>query len=242
MNKKTMPYKLAVVMPVYNEEECIVDVINSWVDMLLKLNIKFKIIVLNDGSTDNTVKALEIFKTNENIHIVDKKNSGHGPTILMGYKMAVEIADWIFQCDSDDEMKAEDFPKLWQNCINYDVLFGIRHNRKQNVGRKIISMFSRVVVKELFGKSISDVNVPYRLMSNCVAQNIIDKIPENTFAPNIIISGMIAKYKYRVYETLIPHYNRKTGKESLVQLKLWKMALKSFKQTILVRFSYFQQS
>lgn len=234
-----MPYDLAVVMPVYNEAECIVDVIKSWNDMLSSLDIRFKILVFNDGSTDNTAQVLEIFENHENINIVHKKNSGHGPTILMGYQTALGCADWIFQCDSDDEMKADYFPDLWKNRMDYDVLFGIRHNRSQGTGRKIISMVSRITVKQLFGKGISDVNVPYRLISRHVMQNIISSIPDKTFAPNIIISGMIAKHKYSVYEKLVQHDTRKTGTDSLVQFKLWKVTFKSFLQTIAIRFNCF---
>lgn len=239
MTLKKMPYDLVIVMPVYNEEECIVNVIQSWLDILSHIDIRFQILLLNDGSTDSTAQVLTVFNKNPHINIINKHNSGHGPTILMGYRMALDMSDWIFQCDSDDEMKAEHFPDLWQKRMNYDVLFGIRHNRSQSSGRKIISMVSRLTVKQLFGKGISDVNVPYRLISNHVMKKIIAHIPDNTFAPNLIISGLIAMYKYRIYEILVPHESRKTGKESLVQLKLWKMTLKSFKQTITARCNCF---
>lgn len=237
MKSQKMPYDLAVVMPVYNEAECIIDVINSWIDTLSSLHMGFTILVFNDGSTDDTAQAMEIFKTHPNVNIIDKKNSGHGPTILMGYGMALDMADWIFQCDSDDEMKAEHFPDLWENRMNHDVLLGIRQNRSQSTGRKIISMVSRLTIKQLFGKGISDVNVPYRLIRRDVMQKIIPSIPKDTFAPNIILSGMISKHNYRVYEKWVPHDTRKTGEESLVQLKLWKMTLKSFLQTIVIRFN-----
>jgi len=227
----------AIVMPVYNEAECIVDVVNSWVNILSSLNIRFTILVFNDGSTDNTSEVLKCFETHTNVQVVHKKNSGHGPTILMGYRTAIDLADWIFQCDSDDEMKATHFPNLWKNRMKYDVLFGIRHNRCQSTGRKMISRLSRLTIKQLFGKSVSDVNVPYRLMHRDVLQKAIADIPDNTFAPNVIISGMISKFNYRIYEIPVPHEHRKTGKESLVQLKLWKMAFKSFIQTFFIRFS-----
>ncbi|MEJ7708627.1 MAG: glycosyltransferase [Pyrinomonadaceae bacterium] len=53
---------LAVVMPVYNEQECIVDVVKSWRDVLANLNINYEIIVLNDGSNDDTGQALTNFR------------------------------------------------------------------------------------------------------------------------------------------------------------------------------------
>jgi len=87
-----MLYDLAVVIPVYNEEACINIVIKSWYYMLLDLKIHFLIIVLNDGSQDGTADVLARFADNERISIINKKNSGHGSTILMGYHKTVKIA------------------------------------------------------------------------------------------------------------------------------------------------------
>lgn len=230
-----MQLDLALVMPVYNEEGCIIDVIDSWLSTLSQLDMSFKLIVLNDGSTDNTADTLHIFNNSNHVEIINKKNQGHGPTILEGYRRGVEQAEWIFQCDSDDEMKAEHFPVLWQNRDHYDALFGVRTNRDQNLARKIISSASRLTVKALYGSGISDVNTPYRLMRSKYLKAVIEQIPPSIFAPNIIISGTFSKAGLRIYEHPVPHENRQTGSVSIMKWKLWKAALKSFSQTLLHR-------
>lgn len=131
-----MTFDLAVVMPVYNEQECIAAVVDAWRAVLAKLNIDYLLIVLNDGSQDATPAALAKFTEDRHISIVHKTNSGHGPTILLGYRQAVEIARWVFQCDSDDEMSPEYFPHLWEKRKHYDALFGFRSGREQNTGRR----------------------------------------------------------------------------------------------------------
>lgn len=226
---------LAIVMPVYNEEECINGVITSWYQTLLQLGISFRIIVLNDGSKDNTIDALQAFNDNAQIEIVDKPNSGHGPTILEGYKHAAEIADWVFQCDSDDEMKAEFFPDLWMRREGYDALFGYRFGRQQNMGRKLISVCSRMIVKALFSSGVTDVNTPYRLMRGPLLKSIIQQIPADTFAPNVIIAGTFAKANARIFNQPIPHENRKTGAVSIIKWKLVRVAFRSFLQTLRCR-------
>lgn len=226
---------LAVVIPVYNEEECIVGVVSSWHKTLSHLNISFCIIVLNDGSKDNTLSVLKTFQKIEQIKIIDKPNSGHGPTILEGYRRAVEIADWVFQCDSDDEMKAEYLPELWSKCERYDVLFGYRAGRQQNMGRKLISACSRITVRLLFGSGVIDVNTPYRLMRGTLLKNILPQIPHDTFAPNVIIAGTFTKAKARIYNQPIPHENRKTGTVSILRWKLVRSAFRSFWQTVRCR-------
>ena len=230
-----MPHDLAIVMPVYNEQECIVVVIKSWVDMLSRLNIDFRYLVLNDGSTDGTKDALSFFKKDHRIEIINKENTGHGPTILLGYQKATRIAEWVFQCDSDDEMKADCFPCLWEKRKHYYALLGKRTGRSQTLSRKFITICSRIIIRLLYGSGVSDVNTPFRLIRSNILKQIICQIPKDTFAPNIIISGALSKMGAKIYEHQVPHENRKTGEISIVKLKLWRSTIKAFWQTLICR-------
>jgi dolichol-phosphate mannosyltransferase len=231
----TASLELAMVMPVYNEETCIADVVASWREVLSGLCVPFRIIVLNDGSKDRTAEKLATFAADERITVINKPNAGHGPTILQGYHLAVDLADWVFQCDSDDEMKASEFPRLWENRESYDVLFGYRQNRMQGLGRKVISAVSRMTVALMFGSGVKDVNTPYRLMRSAFLRQIIGQIPDGTFAPNVIIAGAFARAKLRIANLPVPHENRRTGTVSIVKWKLWKSAFRSFFQTLQCR-------
>ena len=91
-----MPHELALVMPVYNEEACVAGVVRAWLEVLGGLGIDFRMIVLNDGSRDRTAEVLAQYAGDARIEAVNKPNSGHGPTILEGYRRAVELADWVF--------------------------------------------------------------------------------------------------------------------------------------------------
>jgi len=230
-----MVYDLAIVMPVYNEQACIVSVVESWVAVLSNLNIDFRYLILNDGSTDRTKEALAVFKKDRRIEIIHKQNTGHGPSILLGYQKAVQIAEWVFQCDSDDEMKADCFPGLWEKRKRYHALFGIRKDRSQTLSRKFITICSRMITRLLYGPGIVDVNTPFRLIRSTILKQIIFQIPEDTFAPNIIISGALSKMRAKIYEHQVPHENRKTGKASLLKLKLWRLTMKAFWQTLTYR-------
>ena len=53
-----MKKELCVVIPVYNEEECCLDVVLDWINFLTNLDINFDIMVINDGSKDNSLKVL----------------------------------------------------------------------------------------------------------------------------------------------------------------------------------------
>ncbi|PQV64366.1 Glycosyl transferase family 2 [Abditibacterium utsteinense] len=227
-----MPLDLMLVMPVYNEEACIEGVVASWRDKLSEMQLDFALLILNDGSKDQTARALECFQNDARIRVINKANSGHGPTILQGYRIAVEAADWVFQCDSDDEMKPESFPKLWAKREKYDALFGTRALREQEPARRLLSAGSRAVVRLFFGRGVRDVNTPYRLMRSKVFRPIVLAIPDDTFAPNILISGVLSKRRARIHNALVPHENRKTGEVSLTSAKVWKVAAKSLRQTL----------
>lgn len=226
---------LAIVMPVYNEEAIIGTVLEKWANALNALGIDYQIHPYNDGSKDGSLAQMKQVAKRHPGRIVphDKANGGHGPTILLGYQEAVKNGfDWIFQIDSDDEMGPEYLEQLWKQRAEYDFLVGYRDGRVQALPRKIVSAISRMTIKIFYGKSIWDVNTPYRLMRASAFASIYDIIPDNTFAPNIIISGMVARKHLRFLEIPVPQHDRTTGEVSIKKWKLLKAAIKSFWQTI----------
>jgi glycosyltransferase involved in cell wall biosynthesis len=229
--------KLHVVMPVYNEVEAITGVLEDWVKALDASGANFIIHAYNDGSKDGTDKSLAAVAAREpRVQVCNKANSGHGPTILKGYRENVG-SDWIFQVDSDNEMKADSFLKLWSQRDRYDFLIGRRENRLSPLPRRVISLVSRMVVQFVFGRGVWDVNSPYRLMRTQSFRELFQKIPADTFAPNLIVSGHACRYSLRILEIPVPHVPRSTGEVSIKKWKLIKAASKAFLQTIQFGFS-----
>lgn len=227
-------HDLAVVIPAYNEEACIVHVVDSWLRTLTELGVSFEITVLDDGSCDGTAQALAVFETEDGVRLVSKPNSGHGPTILEGYAHAVTVANWVFQCDGDNEVSANQFPVLWEIRDSYDGIFGIRTQRAQSIGRLLISAASRLAVALAYGKGVADVNVPYRLMRSNVLAAILPKIPADTFAPNLVIAGAFASMHARIGNVPVTHRNRATGTVSITSWRLWKAAFRALGQLIVL--------
>jgi len=227
---------LTVVIPVYNEEACINEVIDDWKEALDKLQISYNLLILNDGSKDNTAGELEKQQNNPNVTVINKENSGHGPTILTGYQKAVDNSLWVFQVDSDNEMRAEHFQKLWNERLGYDAVFGIRSARDQALPRRLISAISRMAVNLCYGRGVQDVNCPFRLMRAITLKKALQHIPADTFAPNIAIAGLFVFTRRSVKNIAVPHSNRKTGEVSIKKWKLFKASMKSFLQTIRIRF------
>ncbi|HLE12900.1 MAG: hypothetical protein A2504_13280 [Bdellovibrionales bacterium RIFOXYD12_FULL_39_22] len=224
---------LIVIIPVYNEEAAIEIVLSSWAKKLEEMKIDYQIHVYNDGSRDNTLNVVySLAKDNPRIEVHDKANSGHGQTILLGYNENCSQAEWLFQIDSDNEMGPEGFDKLWNKRIQYDFLLGSRAGRSQPLSRKIVTLVSRIVIGVMCGSDIYDVNSPYRLMRSSVFSSLFFKIPADTFAPNVIISGLAIRNHLRIYEAAVVYSDRTTGEVSIKKWKLLKAAAKSFWQTI----------
>ncbi len=233
---------IALVIPVYNEEECICAVIEDWKTALQSKGLSYIIFILNDGSTDNTRRVLGAYDSDAQVTVIHKANSGHGPTILQGYNKAVQEAEWVFQVDSDNEIAADYFERLWNNRSDYDAVIGVRDNRVQPLSRKIVSSMSGFVVRILFGSGVKDVNCPYRLFRADVLSQLLAEIPPETFAPNIAISGLLLYKNKRVSNISVPHTERRTGEVSIKKWKLLEVAVKSTIQIVLIKMKNYSKS
>ena len=132
-----MSIKLAIVMPAYNEEACMADVVKIWSDLL---DTEFagentRLIVVNDGSKDNTGKILDSLKPQyPKLEVVHQANGGHGNAVVHAYRKAVELeAEYIFQTDSDDQFIPEDVKKLWDRRNESNFILGYRQVRHDDV-------------------------------------------------------------------------------------------------------------
>lgn len=232
--KPPMPApELSVVIPVYNEEGAIARVVRAWTAQLDRLGMDYELRVYDDGSRDGTAAILgRLAEDLPGLTVTSKPNSGHGPTILRGYREA--RGEWIFQVDSDDEMGPEHFARLWESRAGHDLLIGRREARRSALARRLISGLSRLTVWALFGRAVGDVNAPYRLVRGRCLAAMIRRIPADAFAPNVILSGLAARDRLRVLEVGVPHRGRVTGSVSIGRWRLWRAAARSFRQTVAV--------
>ena len=209
---------VAVVIPVFNEEKLIGECINEWLNVLDSVNLNYEILIIDDGSSDATISIVERYGDNQNIQVIIKQNEGHGPTILAGYKRAVGIAEWVFQADSDNEISPNQFSALWSRRQGQDAVIAWRQGRNQTTVRRLVTFFARVTTKVLFRCHLRDVNIPFRLIRSETLTILLEKIPSDTFAPNIALSGALSLMNFQVEECPVVFNERIVGESSLSNL------------------------
>ncbi len=199
-----MCINLAVICPVFNEQDNVPRVLEEWLETLNRVvgENQYSFIFFNDGSTDETLKKLQSLKTShQQVIVIDKKNSGHGPTCLDGYKYAIDHNyAWVFQIDSDGQCDPKFFDTLWINKEKNPWQFGQRVTRDDGFVRIIITKILAAVVWLGSGVYVRDSNVPYRLMPTQPLKDFLYFIPENFFLANVVVSVFIqSKFRIKWY-------------------------------------------
>ena len=186
-NKPTV----TIVIPAYNEEEGITDVITQ----LKELSKNYEILVVDDGSTDNTYKLAA--ETSVKV-IRHPYNKGYGAALKTGIRNAE--ADIVLFMDADGQHKPSDIKKLIQYIGEYDMVVGARTKKSKisllrRPGKKILS----ITANYLAGMKIPDLNSGFRALKKGVAMEFMHILP-NTFSFSttitlaLITSGYSVKY------------------------------------------------
>lgn len=133
------------------------------------------------------------------LEIVNKKNSGHGATVLYGYKYALKNnADFIFQTDLDGQTLPSEFEKFWNLRNDYDMIIGHRNNRKDGFSRIVVTKVLKIVIRFAFHESVIDANTPFRLMNKKSLKDCVKVIPKDFNLSNVILSVVYQKKNYKV--------------------------------------------
>lgn len=227
-------------MPAYNEQDCIEKVVYNWTNFLKTKfpNDKTTLIVINDGSKDNTKVLLDkLDAVIDNLTVVHQKNGGHGNAVVNGYRKALELdSQYVFQTDSDDQFVSEDFDKLWDKRSQSQFILGYREVRHDASVRLFITKFLRGTISTVYGTFIMDSNIPFRLIKGTFLRKLMAQLPNpEPFAPNIFLAVMAKKSGQELFDIPITHKDRETGTVSIVKWNLWKVCIRSFKELLRFR-------
>lgn len=182
---------LWIIAPVYNEEKSLGAFVREWMIVLRKIvGGDFIFCLLNDGSRDESLKILTLLEEKyPELRVIDKTNTGHGPTCLKGYNLAIEGgADWVLQIDADGQCDPSHFDDFWKSRSQGPVHYGVRHKREDGWSRRLISKMLAVFLFLLTGRWIRDPHVPYRLMRREALAPALKQIPPDFRVANVLLA------------------------------------------------------
>lgn len=225
--------KFFIIIPCYNEQDNISKAILDYNQIISEFE-DGRLILINDGSKDKTEEVIRnLIKDKPQIELINKANSGHGSTCLYGYKLAIESgANYIFQVDSDNQNKSEDFWKLWSEKDNAEFVFGNRKPRNDGVFRKMVTLVLKSLIFLIFRAKVKDPNVPFRLMNAHTLAKYIKIIPSEMFIVNTLISTLLISNNENLRWVDVEFNKREKGKNSISILPVLKLSTKIYRELI----------
>ena len=211
--------KITILIPVFNEKNYILKVLEKVNKQ--KDNFDLEIVVVDDCSSDGTVKILK-----ENNSLYDKiiykdRNEGKGSAVIEGIK--ISTGEFLLVQDADLEYSPNDYVKLFEP-IKYgaDAVYGSRF--KGSEPKRVFYFFNRVanflitfLVNFLTNINFSDVETGYKLIKTDLIKKI--NLQEKTFAFEVELTMKLSKLKIKFYEVGI-NYNGRTYEEGKkIQIK-----------------------
>lgn len=202
-------FRLTVVIPVYNEVNTVLDVIQRVRSTALPLEI----ILVDDGSEDGTREKLAALPEADDLRIIlHPKNRGKGAALRTGFEHATGTA--VVVQDADLEYDPDDFRFLIQPIVEdiADVVYGTRYGHHDRQVPPLWHVFVNRWITRLAnirtGLYLSDVETCYKVIRRELIQELAPDLRENRFGIEIELTVKLARKRVRFYERPI-RYDRR---------------------------------
>ena len=202
--------ELSIIIPVFNEEDSINEIIDRIKSVMRDTDDTYEILVVNDGSTDNSKAILEAIQGIKLINHVN--NLGYGASL----KTAIMKAkyDFVLITDADGTYPIEDIPKLTQYLDRFDMAVGARiKTRNVSFSKRIAKWIITKTANMLSKNKIPDINSGFRVFKKEAALKFFNLYPDG-FSFTTTITLVFLMNNYRVKYIPIEYHKRK-GKSKM---------------------------
>lgn len=219
--------KLSIIIPVYNEKNTLLEILEK-VEKSDTLGLEKEIILVDDGSKDGTINILKTLENKYKI-IYHQTNCGKGRALINGFKAST--GDIILIQDADLEYSPQNYPELIRPILENktDVVFGSRNlknnpadNLKFYLGRRLTNLFLNIIC----GSKLTDFWTCYKVFKASVIKSL--ELESNRFDIEVEITVKLIKKGYKILEVAIDYFPRdiKAGKKIKPKdglIALWKI-------------------
>jgi glycosyltransferase involved in cell wall biosynthesis len=204
--------KLSVFFPAFNDAPVLPSLIDTTMEMLAANTAEFEVIVVNDGSRDDTAAVLARLsaKHGPRLRIVTHEtNRGYGGALRSGFEQAA--GDWVFYTDGDGQYDIRDLPLLLgrvgesQGWVN-----GFKIVRHDPAYRLVIGGLYRRLVRFLFGLRLHDIDCDFRLMRRDLVSRLELTSTSGTICVELVRG--LERQGARAIEVGVHHARRMHGK------------------------------
>lgn len=206
-----MIYKsISVFFPTLNEEENIKTCVLKAIRYLDKRFADYEILVISNGSTDNTEKIVEeLAKKDKHIKLINqKKHLGYGIALKSGFTHSSK--DLIFYMDADNQFNIRDMDTLFPLLGTCDIISGYRINRQDPLMRILIAWVYNNLIRILFNLDVRDIDCSFKLYKKDVFKKV--KLKANTGLIDAEVLIKAKKKGFKIGQVGIKHYPRLHGR------------------------------
>jgi glycosyltransferase involved in cell wall biosynthesis len=220
---------LSIFFPAYNDSGTIASLVITALRSARTLTPDHEVIVVNDGSADNTADiADELARTYPEVRVVHHdRNRGYGGALRTGFATATR--DLIFYTDGDAQYDPAEMELLWRRFDDtVDVVNGYKISRSDPMHRVVIGRLYHHTVKILFGLGVRDVDCDFRMMRRSVFDKV--RLEKNSGVICLELMKKLTDAGFRIAEVPVHHYHRAYGKSQFFNFgRLFRTAVDVFK-------------
>lgn len=214
-NMKNLDGKVSIIMPAYNESDHIVTSLQETVDTFEQFGCDYEIIVMDDGSLDDTYQKAQNFSADCGKICVRKNqtNFGKGRSLKKAFRHTT--GEYIVFLDADLDLhpkQVEDLFDVMRRC-DADIVIGSKRHPDSKVNyplqRKIISNGYYYLIRAMFGLPVRDTQTGIKVFKRKVLEAVFPKVLIKRYAFDLELLVIAHHLKYKIAEAPITlHFQR----------------------------------